>query len=82
MPNVPSKAAENTNYHPGAIPIRLRDQGDPSQGDRRKWSKFSEQELSALKNKDDLVTKIVAKYALAKSQAQRDVDALLQGRQI
>ena len=47
-----------------------------------KWSKFSEQELSSLKNKDDLVTQVVAKYGLEKAQAQRDVDALMKGRQI
>ena len=47
-----------------------------------KWGKFSEQYLSALKNKDDLVTQVIAKYGLEKSQAQRDVDALLKGRQI
>jgi len=45
------------------------------------WGKFSEQDLSALKNKDDLVTQLVAKYGREKSQAQRDVDALLKGRQ-
>jgi hypothetical protein len=49
---------------------------------RAKWGKFSEQDLSALKDKDDLVTQIVAKYALDKAQAQRDVDAVLKGRQI
>ena len=47
-----------------------------------KWSKFSQQDLSALKGKDDLVTQVVAKYSLDKAQAQRDVDALLKGRQI
>ena len=47
-----------------------------------KWNKFSEQDLSALKNKDDLVTQVVAKYGLEKVQAQRDVDTLLKGRQI
>jgi division protein CdvB (Snf7/Vps24/ESCRT-III family) len=45
-----------------------------------KWDKFSEQELTALKTKDDLVTQIVAKYSLDKAQAQRDVDALMRGR--
>jgi hypothetical protein len=49
---------------------------------RAKWSKFSEQDLSALKGKDDLVTQVVAKYSLDNAQAQRDVDALLKGRQI
>lgn len=46
-----------------------------------KWGKFSEQELSSLKNKDDLVAQVVAKYGLEKSQAQRDVDTLMKGRQ-
>ena len=47
-----------------------------------KWGKFSEQDLSALKGNDDLVTQVVAKYGLEKAQAQRDVDALLKGRYI
>jgi hypothetical protein len=47
-----------------------------------KWSKFSEQELSALTNKDELVTQVVAKYSIDKAQAQRDVDAVMKGRQI
>jgi len=47
-----------------------------------KWGKFSQQDLSALKGKDDLVTQIVAKYSLERNQVQRDVDALLKGRQI
>jgi len=47
-----------------------------------KWSKFSEQELGALKNKDELVTQVVAKYSIDKVQAQRDVDAVMKGRQI
>ena len=47
-----------------------------------RWGKFSEQELGALKNKDDLVTQIVAKYNIDKAQAQSDVDAVMKGRQI
>ena len=47
-----------------------------------KWNKFSEQDLSALKNKDHVVTQVVAKYGLDKAQAQRDVDALMRGRHI
>jgi hypothetical protein len=47
-----------------------------------KWGKFSEQDLSALKGNDDLVSQVVAKYGLEKAQAQRDVDALLKGRHI
>jgi hypothetical protein len=47
-----------------------------------KWSKFSEQELGALKNRDDLVSQVVAKYSLDKAQAQTDVDAVMKGRHI
>ena len=47
-----------------------------------KWNKFSKHDLSVLKNKDDLVTQVVAKYGLEKATAQRDVDALLKGRAI
>jgi hypothetical protein len=47
-----------------------------------KWDKFSEAELSALKNKDDLVAGVIAKYSFEKANAQRDVDALLNGRHI
>ena len=47
-----------------------------------KWGKFSEQELGALKNRDDLVTQVVAKYSIDKAQAQLDVDAVMKGRQI
>jgi len=45
-----------------------------------KWGKFSQQDLSALKSKDDLITQVAAKYSLDKMQAQRDVDALMKGR--
>jgi hypothetical protein len=47
-----------------------------------KWNKFSEQELGALKSKDELVTQVVAKYSIDKAQAQRDVDTVMKGRQI
>jgi hypothetical protein len=49
---------------------------------RAKWSKFSEEEVAALKGSNDLVTQVVAKYGLEKAQAQRDVDALMKGRHI
>ena len=49
---------------------------------RAKWSHFSEQEVSALKGKADLVTQVAAKYGLEQARAQREVDALLKGRQI
>jgi hypothetical protein len=45
-----------------------------------KWSKLSEQDVSALKGKADLVSQVVAKYGIPQSQAQNEVDALLKGR--
>ena len=47
-----------------------------------KWNKFSEQELGALKSKDQLVTEVATKYSIDKAQAQRDVDAVMKGRQL
>ena len=47
-----------------------------------KWGKFSEQDVSALKGKSDLVSQVVAKYGINQSQAQSEVDALLKGRQV
>jgi len=47
-----------------------------------KWNKFSEQELGALKNKDDLISQVVTKYSLDKAQAQREVDVVMNGRHI
>lgn len=47
-----------------------------------KWSKFSEQDASALKSNDDLVTQVVAKYGTEQVQAKREVDALMKGRHI
>ena len=49
---------------------------------QQKWGKFSAQEVAALKDKGDLVTQVQAKYALDKTQAQRDVDAFAKGRQL
>ena len=43
---------------------------------KAKWGKFTENELSALKGRDDLVSQVVAKYSLDKANVQRDVDAL------
>jgi len=49
---------------------------------QKQWSKFTYEEVSALKNKDDLVAKVQTKYALDKAQAQKDVDAFAKGRQL
>lgn len=45
-----------------------------------KWSKFSEAEIAALKNRDELVTGVQAKYSIDAGQAGREVDGLLKGR--
>ena len=47
-----------------------------------KWAKFSEQDLSSLQSKDDLVAQLVAKYGLETIEAQNEVDAILRGRRI
>jgi hypothetical protein len=47
-----------------------------------RWSKLSQQALSALKDRDDLVREVVSRYGIEKSEAQRDVDSLLNGRPI
>ena len=47
-----------------------------------KWSKFSEQDVAAMKGKADLVSQVVTKYGVPQIQAQSEVDALLKGRQI
>jgi hypothetical protein len=49
---------------------------------RMKWGKFSEQDLSALQDNNDLVMQRAAKYGLENAQAQREVDALMKGRQL
>jgi hypothetical protein len=74
-PVTPNTAAAGTGTPGDAKKILLKDISS-------KWGKFSEQELGALKNKDDLITQVVAKYSIDKVQAQRDVDAVMKGRQI
>jgi hypothetical protein len=81
MTNAPSNAASNTNAAAEPSPSAAETKQIVLKEIGAKWGKFSEQELSSLKNKDDLVTQVVAKYGLEKSLAQRDVDALMRGRQ-
>jgi hypothetical protein len=73
--NTVSPNTASTNSGNDLKQILLKDIG-------AKWNKFSEQELGALKSKDDLVSQVVAKYSMDKAQAQRDVDAVMKGRQI
>jgi hypothetical protein len=47
-----------------------------------RWKSFSAQDLSALKDRDDLVREVAARYGIETSEAQRDVDFVLKGRQI
>jgi hypothetical protein len=49
---------------------------------RAKWNKFSDFEVGALKDTDDLVTQVSSRYTLDREQAQGDVAALLNGRQL
>jgi hypothetical protein len=63
-------------------------QGYPSSENRKiiveeiqgKWGKFSDQDLAALKGRDDLVSQLQSRYNLDQGQAQKDVDAFLNGR--
>jgi hypothetical protein len=71
-------------------PIESKSVESPSAENRRivhgdigaKWSRFSAQDLSALKDRDGLVREVVSKYGVEKSEAQRDVDSVLKGRPI
>lgn len=45
-----------------------------------KWGKFTRQELDDLKDNEDLVAALVAKYGLEKDAATRDAAAVVQGR--
>jgi hypothetical protein len=47
-----------------------------------RWAKFSEQELAALNDRDDLVREVAVRYGIEKGVAQRDVDLVLKGRRI
>jgi len=49
---------------------------------KAKWDKFTDTELTSLKNKDELITHVMSKYNVEKPNALRDVDAVLKGRQI
>ncbi len=66
--------SQNTKTQTGAIGMRGEIQ--------HRWGKFDAQEITDLKDRDDLVAKVQAKYSLDKVQAQRDVDAFAKGRQL
>jgi hypothetical protein len=45
-----------------------------------KWTKLTEPEVAAIKNRDDLVAQVQSKYSLDSTQAGREVDSVLKGR--
>jgi division protein CdvB (Snf7/Vps24/ESCRT-III family) len=75
-----TNVASNTSTVKAATPTEARQIVLKEVG--AKWGKFSEQDLAALKDKDDLVSQIVTKYSIEKGQAQSEVNALLKGRAI
>jgi hypothetical protein len=80
-----SKDHAGRDAAPPAIPAEVAS-ADIRQSVRRevvaRWDRFSEQELSALASRDDLVREVVSRYGVEKSEAQRDVDSVLKGRRI
>ncbi len=88
MTNMPANASKEPAS--SSVNVAAKSDGAASASDTKqivlkeigaKWSKFSAADISGLKGKDDLIGQVVAKYGLEKGQAQRDVDALLKGRQ-
>ena len=79
--NSPSNVSFETNFNAGQATSAAETKQIVIKEIRAKWGKFSEDDLSSLKNKNDLVTRRASKYGLEKSLAKRDVDALMDGRQ-
>ena len=77
----PSNVSLEANFNVGQAPSVAESKQIVIKEIRAKWGKFSEDDLSSLKNKNDLVTQRATKYGLEKSLAKRDVDALMNGRQ-
>lgn len=48
----------------------------------KQWGKFTATEIAGLKDRDDLIAQVQSKYGLDKAQAQKDVDAFANGRQL
>jgi hypothetical protein len=69
------------NAQATATPPQGNDQG--MRGEiATKWPKLTAADITALKNKADLVAQVQSKYALDATQAQNDVDAFAAGRQL
>jgi hypothetical protein len=82
VPDTASKTTLNSNATAGKPASAVETKRTAFKDIATRSGKFAEDDLSALKRKDDLVTQAVAKHGLEKTQIQRDVDALLRGRQI
>lgn len=48
----------------------------------RKWTKFSKRDLTNITTADQLIGEIVKKYNIKKEAAQREVDILMDGRNL
>ena len=68
----------NTSRNPTRLRHHHRNEGEIQQ----MWCKFGAQEITALKDKDDLVAQVQAKYSLDRTHAQREVDTFAKGRQL
>jgi hypothetical protein len=65
--------------HPSAV---NPDRQDVLKEIGRKWSKFSPQDLADIVTNDQLVGEIVKRYGLKAEAAQREVDILMDGRNL
>ena len=78
MTDQPSKATTNPEE---LTPMQARAEAKLLRAEiGNKWGKFTTQELDDLKDNDDLVAALVAKYGLDKDAATRDAAAVVQGR--
>ena len=48
----------------------------------RKWGKFSKQDLTDITTNEQLVSEIVERYGIKRKAAQREVDLLMDGRNL
>jgi hypothetical protein len=67
----------NHDAHP-----RNSERGEVLNAVGAQWSRFSRQELDALRTNDELVTQLVTKYGIDRIAAQRHVDTLMNGRSL
>ena len=75
--------AQATAAAPATAPAAAQSNTPGMRGEIAKtWSKFTPQDVAALKSKDDLVTEVQSKYQLDRPQAQKDVDTFAKGRQL